>query len=79
MKLIVTVVGIIVAAIVLYLCAWLASWYKTGQPSLSELRLFVDTLVSVPAVGAIGFYSAALVDKDENGESDIAEEKASKK
>lgn len=72
MKLIVILISIIVLAIMLYLFAWLHSWYKTGDPMLQELRQFVETLVSPQAVAAIAFYSAAVIDKDGDGESDMA-------
>lgn len=72
MKIIVTLISIIVFTIMLYLCAWVSVWYKTGVPQIQELRLFTEALVSAQAVAAIGFYSAALVDSNGDGESDLA-------
>lgn len=57
----------------LYVVMVLADWYITGRPNLTEMRQFMNTMLSGAAVAAIGFCARWLVDKDRDGVPDEAE------
>lgn len=66
-------------ALFLALCATInmgmlvTDWIVSGKPNLSEMRQFINTMLSGSAVAAIGFAARWLVDQDGNGIPDEAE------
>ncbi len=68
--------------VVLYIFVW--SWMAVGKGEppllkmLEEMRLFVGTVFSTQVVAAVLAYGVALVDKNDNGESDDLEGKVKK-
>lgn len=57
----------------LYIVMILADWYIAGRPNLSEMRQFLNVMLSGAAIAAIGFCGRWLVDQDEDGVPDEAE------
>ena len=65
--------GLIIFSNVLYILAWFVQWIIYGKLVLPDLLALVSLQFSPAAVAAIGFYGAALVDKDKDGDPDSFE------
>lgn len=65
--------GIIILSNVLYLAAWFLQWIIYDKLVLADLLALINLQFSPAAIAAIGFYGAALVDKDEDGDPDSFE------
>ncbi len=68
--------------VILYITVWAWMALGKGEPPLlkmlEEMRLFVGTVFSTQVVAAVLAYGVALVDKNDNGESDDLEGKVKK-
>lgn len=55
---------LLILSILLFIGAWVWLWVMTMKPELVIMIQFITAITSVPAIGAIGFFGKALVDKD---------------
>lgn len=65
----------ILVFVLLYLGSWVYLFFFLGKATLGDLLALGTLLVSPSAISAITFYSVAIIDRDGDGESDLAEEK----
>lgn len=57
---------LLILSILLFIGAWVWLWITTLKPELVIMIQFITAITSVPAIGAIGFFGKALVDKNDN-------------
>lgn len=66
---------IVVLEIVAYNAGWFYNWHKTSAADTPEMRLFLTTVICGGLITVAGFIGRAFIDKNNNGEPDIWEEK----
>lgn len=72
-KALIYVIGLVV---LMYLFGCVQLWLQTGKAPLPELKALAEVLTSPSACVAFTAYAASLIDKDGDGESDMAVNKA---
>ena len=74
MKWLLWYITVIIVAVFLYFMGWMFLWVLNGQPDITELRNFIDDVVSAPWVAMIGVVAQYFVDKNKNNIPDFMEE-----
>lgn len=72
-KLIFVFLFIVLMVIMLFISGWLFVWYNTGNPELTMLNQFLQTITGGAFITAVGFFCKGLIDRDDNGIPDDME------
>lgn len=68
-----TIIMLVIIAILLYLGGWLYKLWYQNIVDLLAMNELIKTLTGVNFIAAIGFFGKALLDEDDDGESDYCE------
>ena len=58
---------LVIICMLLFMAAWSWQWNTTGKADLSIMIQFITAITSVSFIAAVGFFSKAMVDKDNDG------------
>lgn len=75
LKLFKALIYVIGLAILMYVIGCVQLWVQSGKPPMADIKALIEVLTSPSACAAFGLYAASLIDKDGDGESDMAAKK----